>query len=275
MKKKLSLFILAILVVPLFAFFGCTEPTKHQISVETNCETSGFPELNGSPYCDETFNEGSSVTVNAIVKDKTNGSFICWLFQGSKIVVDGGNYKIVNTQGENSNIIKSTLTFTANSSTEGKYTAVFSDSKMTYAKLDSFCVTTDLSQDPQTEINDNKLFTASEFSVRQNSNQGEAYSASNVDIFDNVLTKCDSISQVLKLLPASPAQLVVKLKYENSTREFRLGVNYLQDTENHENDIGGYSYSATYSDGTYKIVVKFKINDKDNYLILNYKNLTA
>ena len=135
MRKKISIALLSILIVPLIALFGCGEVLSYPVYVFSSSTIYGSVSGNG------TYNEGETITLTATAKQ--GSSFVAWIHQNSTLVQNDQNYNIENQTNSNQKVVKSTLTFTVSEKTQGKYTAVFDDNKMMYTKFDSWRITTD------------------------------------------------------------------------------------------------------------------------------------
>lgn len=262
MKKKLSVLLVAIFVLPLLSLLGCQKPSSYQISVISNCETSGFPELNGSQVCEGTFEEGTTVELSAISKE--NNTFIAWVRQGTRLVEDGQDYKIQNTKAEGSDqILKSVLTFTVGEKTEGSYMAMFSDNNMTYAKLSSIKLT-DLSKPVESEASEPATTVKTSIDVYQNDNAYSAYSQADFDMTNGDEIETKDIKEILKLSIDEPATLVINfsllsiLEDVDYNLQFRVGVNCLTDTPVTNLDKNSY-YTVAYENGVYTIEIVFEL----------------
>lgn len=122
MKKFFKIFLSAILLCPTLLFFACTSPDQYQIKAYTSDSTLG-----SVPQAIETNfkkkDEGTNITLTAKENYSATNPFICWVKDHKEVV---SNNK--------------TLNLTYNSKTEGEYTAVFHETKlssMSYASLSS------------------------------------------------------------------------------------------------------------------------------------------
>ena len=109
MKRKISYFLLAILLLPVFALFGCDEPASYSFSVVPSWASSGSVEGSGS------FTEDDIVTLTATANSKS--SFVAWVYQNTTLLVDGDTYSIKNTKNSDNKITQSTLTFSSKKET--------------------------------------------------------------------------------------------------------------------------------------------------------------
>lgn len=273
MKKKLPLLLLIIFVIPVFALFGCQEVSSYEVLVYSSSTIYGAVSGSG------TYKDGSTVTLNATAKQGSN--FICWVYQNSTQLENGNVYKIENTTNSAEKIEKSTLTFTASSSTQGSYTAVFSDNKMMYTKLTSLRITSTPDVDGEEDNLEKDPIMNATISVLQGSsstNLTNVYQIENAEIKDNVNIVPEKITEVLKLSTTATkhiranAQFVYNEKTISIT--FRADINYQTNTDwiNGNN----FKYKIQYSNGNYKIIFQFQVTaDQAYYLVLNYSDLTA
>lgn len=269
MKKRFSYFLLAILLLPVFALFGCDEPASYSFSVVPSWASSGTVEGGG------TFTENDTVTLTATANSKSN--FVAWVYQNTTLVVDGATYSIKNTKNSDEKITQSTLTFSSKKETAGSYTAVFDESKIAYAKLSSWKVTAD----PTKESEQDTPAKTKLMDVGLNVTQGkttllDAYNIDPVEVKENVEISTAGVTEVLKLDPEEIQQVVVEanISYNNasSTRTFRANLLF------HTNDVSGTTrdgeYTIKYADGIYTMSFEFKVSaDKSYYLVLYYKNI--
>lgn len=269
MKRKISYFLLAILLLPVFALFGCDEPASYSFSVVPSWASSGSVEGSGS------FTEDDIVTLTATANSKS--SFVAWVYQNTTLLVDGDTYSIKNTKNSDNKITQSTLTFSSKKETSGSYTAVFDESKLAYAKLASWKVTDDPTK-PSDEDNSAKTKI---MDVGLNITQGrttlvESYNIDPVEVKENVEISTPTVTEVLKLDPDDSQQIVVEanVTYNNasSTRTFRANLLF------HTNEVTGTTkdgeYKISYADGIYTMSFEFKVSaDKSYFLVLYYKNI--
>ena len=126
-SKKSLLFLILILVAPIFLLVGCGEVQSYNITATTNCQ-------NGNVTGMGSFNDGSRVTLTARGVNKHR--FIAWVYQNKTILVSNNTYNIETS----SDSLTSTLTFNASSYTADNYTAIFEDSRQMYYTLSSYRV---------------------------------------------------------------------------------------------------------------------------------------
>lgn len=265
MKKKFSVLLLAIVVLPLLALFGCNEVSSYPVYVFSSYLDCGSVAGAG------TYKEGETVTLLANAKDGSN--FICWVFQNSTELSNGEIFNITNETDTAQKIKRSTLSFVMTSDRKGKYTAIFSDTKMMYAKLDSMYLTTDLTAEPKEDDATKEAILSESLHISQgmtNSNLVTVFENSEVDFKDSTLISFKDINQVLKL-STDVEQL---LKVELGTKTLRASLTFQTNKDWVENS--NYSYKVSYENGTYKIVFSFDSGENQTlYLVLNYHNLTA
>lgn len=264
MKKKFSMLLLSILILPLVALFGCDESVSYTVNVYSSSTIYGSVSGKGS------YSEGSTVTLTATALKGSH--FIAWVRQNT-ILTSGGTYSISNTEDDSGEISKSTLTFSSSSSTQGEYYAVFAENNIVYVKLDSFFISTTADSDGEEDSESQaEIMTASSINISQGSTSlSTIYSTSNVSIKDGVLVTTENISSVLKLSPSTTQNVraVCVFIYGTSVQSFTFNGGLL-----FQEDISSDDYTVTYSNGTYKITFEFLIGDETFYLNLIYKTLS-
>lgn len=272
MKKKLSILLLSIFVIPLVALFGCDEVLSYPVYVYSSSTIYGSVAGTG------TYDDGSTVTLTANAKQGSH--FICWIYENSKQISNDATYKINNTLNSSQKTEKSTLTFSMSTKTQGKYTAVFDDNKMMYVKFHSYRFTTTPDANGEDDdINKDLLMTAS-MEISQGStstNLTSIYKSEELEIKDNLNIYPENISGILKLSTTSNQHIRAntQLAYngKSMTFNFRADIGFQENTEKIQSN--NYSYQISYSEGVYKLVFEFKLSaDKTCYLILNYENLS-
>lgn len=277
MKKKLSILILSIFVLPIFALFGCNDVQSFGITVFSSSEALGAVSGYG------TFEEDSTVTLYAT--PKTNGKFVAWIYQGSTLLSDGDIYKIESTEA------KSTLSFNANAVTQGSYTAVFenkssSQNNMMYIKLDSYRIASAESYQqlpagiPENDSLETLITTNLTISHGKTSNNlNNVLTLENTELKDNMIYKPEDINQVLNLDAYGARHLCVQLNgkfvgnLNTTTKELRANIDYKESTTSQNQ---GYLAEVSYNTkGTYEIKFKFEQENQTYYLLLTYKNLSS
>ena len=126
-SKKSLLFLILILVAPIFLLVGCGEVQTYNITATTNCQ-------NGNVTGMGRYDDGSRATLTA--RGVNNHKFIAWVYQNKTILVNNNTYTIETSEDG----MTSTLTFNASSYTSDNYTAIFEDSRQMYYTLSSYRV---------------------------------------------------------------------------------------------------------------------------------------
>ncbi len=272
MKKKFCFLLLIVLIMPLFALMGCGEVESYNFSFTKSSEMSGSIYGTGisSTTGKGTFSEGTIISITA----NANKYFLGWIFQGSLLLTDGGNYTISNTLNEDETIKTSTLSFAANSSTAGNYTAVFFDNNVMYAKFDGFRISKDEKwPEPVDEVGEQDLLFESinQMSISQGtSNFTNIYLQNNIPIYDNVKIKPENeIYDIIRLTNKNdstrqPKQINASLRLDaNKQITFNTNIYYKNSDE-----------SIKFSDGTYDLKFTFSVNEENYYLYITYKSLS-
>lgn len=272
MKKKVCLMLLALFIIPIFAILGCGDVSSYPVTVFPSSAVYGYVSGNG------TYKEGDVVTLTATAKQ--NSKVIAWVYQNSVLIENGNGYSIANQTDSSQKVTKSTLTFTMNSSNQGRYTAVFDEQKIMYTKLTSWHMTTNLESESTDYDDPNKqplLSATMEFSQGSSSSTlSTVYSIEEQEVKENLIYTPENITQVLKLDDSNKCHIKVssQLSYngKNMTIPFRADIGFQETID--EVQTTNYSYQINYNDGKYEIIFKFKVpTDKYIYLILNYENL--
>lgn len=280
MKKKLSLLLLAIFIIPVFAIFGCDEISSYSIIVKSSSTSLGIVSLS-----DGTFEEGETVTLTATRRtgERQNGYFICWLHQNSTQLEHGEVYNIENSTSEDDIITTSKITFTANKDTQGTYTAVFgglegSVNNMMYAKLDSFRLAkkSTYNSKPAGETEDSDSFevlATTNLSIQQGTTSAtliEAYSETEKAIKNNLIYDIQNVTKVLHL--ASNQHVLFQINGHN----LRVDIAYHSNTTLTQTN--NYSYQVSYAENTYAVSFHFNATfgetAEDYVAIFTFKNLT-
>lgn len=279
MKKKLSILLLSVFIVPLIALFGCGEVSSYSVSVESSSTIYGNTFVNGSSSGQETFNEGQSISLTA---NALNGSsFICWVYQKNTEISNNAPYIISNTTDENGKITSSVLTFNMSATTQGNYTAIFEDGKMMYTKLQSLRITStpdvageedDLSKEPLMSAN----ITVSQ--GQSSAMLSTAYSAEGLEIKDNVLIHPENVTQVLNL--SASANRIITASTQMTLGERTITINFRAEVGFQQNSpwttANNYRYKVDYANETYTLTFAFQTDaDTTYYLVLEYANLQA
>ena len=304
MKKNFAIFLLALIITPIFALFGCDDVSSFPVVVYSSSIVHGSVSGSG------TFKEGQEVTLTATAK-RLNGStshFICWLYENSTIVNDENIYTIENTLDSDEKPIKSTLTFTMSKETKGNYTAVFEEEKMMYAKLSGFVVAKqesipeiesidelyDCFNDPEqaTEIC-NSSITISQYQDAMT--PITALSATDFVLKDYVYNQTDEVVEVFKITPDTLQHLNITLqmttpdgtpeqgeeqKYKTSSHTFNVTFGYkpaipdgLEDLFLGTTPESLYIAYSAYINKKYNIFIAFKHDEVDYMMWLIYEDL--
>lgn len=272
MKKKFSVLLLIVLMLPLLALFGCGETTSFSFTFQQSCD-KGRISGNGIQRGQGTFAEGSTVSITASADDE----FIGWLFQGTTLLESNSTYTISETTDSSGKVKSSTLSFASNSATQGNYTAVFSEENIMYVKFDSLRLTTNA--DATTGVEDDGL-QATLLNVNQITvSQGTANPMTNVyigedlNLKDNVYVRPETVNSVMKLTTKTdsinlPRQVNVVLRLTSSMQlnPFRTSL-YFQTSEKTETS------NVSYSNNTYDIKFTFSYQSVKYNLIVTYKTL--
>ncbi len=277
MKKKLTIFVMALLIFPILALVGCG--AKDSYSVEVNSSWTGIltGTRGGTVSGSGSYKEGSSVTLTATAKPES--SFIAWVYEDSVLITGGSGYSIDNRRSTNDKISESKLTFKANSKTKGKYTAVFDDNKMVYTKLTAWRVTDDYSLPAESDETLAQEVLTTNLYISQGNVNSDIYSAEGLSFLNNVNNKTNKVKDILKLSAEEAQDLVVDFSlirdgstvYSNLLRaeiEFGESVDKFSDATN--------PYKVNYTEnGTYEIIFKIAFGQEEKYLVIEYSNLNS
>ena len=267
-RSKSILFLLIILLVPLFLLFGCEEPATFRIDTQSN-------EIkNGTVYGYGTYKEGETVTLTA---ESRNGKlFIAWIYQNKTIITNNSTYNIQTSEDN----LKSTLTFTASKGTADIYTAVFQDDTQRYYLLNSYKLTTDLSadeplEDESTEI----LLNSSSLNVSVGATLTTMRDTFLVegDFRDGRTVKVEGVTQVLNMSYDSP--YYVRFALTQSNGEAEVKTTPVQFKENSVNDGVRVIFNG---DNSFDVQYTFQITTleddeevlKNITLVLNFSPMT-
>ena len=278
MKKKLTLFLMVVLMLPLVALFGCDEVSSFGVTVYTSSSSYGYSTGSG------TYNDGSTVTLTATAK--TGGKFVGWIFQNTTFLEDGDTFSIETSEGQT----RSTLTFVMSANTQGYYTAAFdsnnssTESRMTYVKLSSYRVATEdaFTANPAgtTDTETAPDLLSANLSIAQgasSSNLTNVLTLDNATLKDNVIYTAENINQVLYLSSYNSRyvrmQFVGRVGTDTFNKDLRAELDFQTNFPETEN--ANYTSSVNYSrtDGIYTITFSFENNNQTFYVVLNYENL--
>ncbi len=274
MKKKLSLMFLFLLIVPVAALFGCNEVSYYSVVAH---ESS----YHGSTMGSGSYADGSTVTLTASAKD--DSYVIGWLYQNSLIISNDGTYTITNTV-ENEKVVKSTLSFTASSTTQGNYTALFDEENLHYTRFSGVMLSTQEDATPTDEdgfSQDSQNLPVNLPSVNLQLYQGtnpsqNIYNQESL-IFKEQGTKALKISVETKtalwLKPdKTPQQISATCNVDNAQFNLRTNLSYRQ-TQPWPKSANGIAAKITYQNKEYQITFRFTKSGQTYYLTLFYENL--
>lgn len=268
MKKKLSILLLAIFLIPVFAIFGCGSSDSFKITV-------GYNTKNGDVIGSGTYAKDSTVTLVATAFE--GQEFVCWAYQGETRVANSDVYTLKNETNDNQQVTKSTLTFTSTSKTKGFYMAVFSDTKMMFAELYSWYVTSDLSL-PENEgsIDTTPVVTMTTYLTYVNTTHSiDAYSYENNELRDNVSTYVTDCHNLLKLSGDSAKSITVSATMafnEETTRNytFRAEIPFRENSTTTAPNYG----TVSYANNLYKVAFEFETPSHQTYfLVFTFREL--
>ncbi|MBP3619171.1 MAG: hypothetical protein J6J24_00765 [Clostridia bacterium] len=270
MKRKFAFMLLALIVMPVFALFGCEEVASYPVLVYSSSMLYGSVAGNG------TYKDGQEVSLTASAKKGSH--FICWVYENTSIVNDEHIFTITNELDSQEKPIKSTLTFTVSASTKGTYTAIFEEEKMMYTKLTDFMVTTDPTS-PPIEDNDGipELCKANiDISQYQSASSPETvFSETDFTLKNNVIYSPEDVNQVLKMSIEAQQHININLKmtfpnedpaagedqqFKTYSYSFKVDLGYRTITTEpvHVTMVSKpYSYVIGYANGIYEIDIAF------------------
>lgn len=268
MKKKLSILLLAIFLIPVFAIFGCGSTDSYKISI-------GFNTKNGDVTGAGTYAKDSTVTLVATAFE--GQEFVCWAYQGETRISQDAVYSLNNVENENQQITKSTLTFKSTSKTQGLYMAVFSDSKMMFTELTSWYVTSDADiPENQGSIDTTPVVTMTTYLTYVNTTHSiDAYSAEDQELRDNIAIEVKDCNNLLKLAGDTKKSITVSatMSFDESTTRnyiFRAEIPFQESSESTLENYG----SIRYANNTYKVIFEFKTPSNQTYfLVFNFTEL--
>ncbi len=267
MKKKFSICLLSLIMLPLIAFFGCDTPSSYSVKVSSSSTIQGSVSGSG------TYEEGSTITLTATAK--SGKTFVAWVYQNTTMLQDDSTYTITNTTSDGL-INKSTLTFTASSSTQGTYTAVFAEDQMMYVIFDSLYLSTSADATGTDDDGTQEELLTATIDISQGQNSYVTIYSSSMTLRDSVLVSAEDITGVLNLSTETAqyvrANVVFTVDGVNYTYTFRASLLFQQDIE--QTSGTNYSYTVTYTNGVYKICFAFELDGTEYYLTLNYVNLS-
>ncbi len=271
MKKKFAFMLLSVLIIPIFALFGCDEANYFSVTAFSSWAEAGLVTGAGS------YKEGDTVTLTATTLTAKNSSVLAWVYQNSLELSNDETYTITTDEGKQT----STLTFVMNKSTQGKYTAVFKENKLLYTKLTSWRLTTTPEEDSDS-YNGQNPYSNTMLSVSQGISSTLLTNSYNTKdegetTYNNVAVNVASeVNQVLELSPDTSRYILANTQIvkdgKNINLNLRAEIKHATSTDTVTTP--NYSYKVNYSDGKYDIIFGFKIaQDSTLYLILQYQTL--
>lgn len=277
MKKKIGIFALLLVMLPLLALVGCGTPDSFY--VEAVSSWTGLPSgtRGGTVSGSGNYAEGKTVTLTATAKPESR--FIAWVYEDTVLITDNSTYSIKNTGGAGE-VSKSELSFKSSSRLKGKYTAIFDDNKIVYTMLTSWRVTNDITISGEDSATSTTPATMSaNLFIAQGNISSDVYSAMNFEVKNNVINRTSNINEILKLNAEEPQELSVDLTLSDGISNFsklmRAEIPFGTNTADFiPSSDSTYSYKVDYTtNGTYEIVFKFTFNGDDEYLVVEYSNL--
>lgn len=262
MKKKLSILLLAIFVIPVLAIFGCGSTDSYKITV-------GYNTQNGSVVGGNTYAQDSTVTLVATAFE--GQEFVCWAYQGETKIVDNAVYSLNNVTNDSQQTTKSTLTFKASKKTQGFYMAVFSDAKMMFTEFSSWYVTSDINS-PENEgsVDTTPIVTMTTYLTYVNTTHSiDAYSAEDQELRDNIAIEVTDCNNILKLSGDSKKSIMVSATMtfnEETTRNytFRAEIPFRENANSTAQNYG----SVRYANNTYKVIFEFTTPATQTYYLV-------
>lgn len=274
MKKKISILMLTLFVLPVLAFLGCGKTESFYVDVVSSWTGLTSGSRGGTVSGSGTYNDGSTVTLTATAKPESR--FVAWVYEDSVLISANETYSITNT-GEAGAVSKSELSFKINSSLKGKYTAVFDDNKIVYTKFTSWRITNNLEISGVEENESSAPVTmATDLYITQTNLGADVYSAVNFETKNNVIYHTDTVKDILKLNAEVPQEISVDLTIseDGTTRSklFRAAISFAESFDDFDDENSPYKITYT-NKGTYEIAFKFVVGNYEKYLVVEYTNL--
>ncbi len=278
MKKKISVFALILLILPLLALFGCGSKDSFYVSVESSWTGLIAGTLGGTVSGSGNYTEEKSVTLTATAKP--DSTFIAWVYEDSLLITGNKTYTVDNNRDSSNKITKSTLKFKSGSKTKGRYTAVFADNKIAYTMLTSWRITDDLDAPAEeNNVSTTPVTMSANLYIKQGNSNYDVYSGVNYEVKNNVINHTN-VNEVFKLNPHEPQELYVDLTINEDLANFSklmtASIPFAETTEFVNGEDNTYSYKTIYNKkGTYEVVFKFNFNSSERFLVIEYSNLTV
>lgn len=281
MKKKLSLLLLSIFMLPLIALFGCDEPVSYNFYAHESSSIFGTARGGGK------VEEGKTVTLTA---HANNGSyFLGWVYQNNLLIDSSDETYTIKNEESGGRPIKSTLTFTSRESTQGSYTAVFNENKVMYYRFTGFMISSTALPTPREDDGENagsgeiepSILSLTELSVTQNSTTVYTSTSGTRGYKDSEKVYIPENKNMLLLDYDTSSQIVTTATFENyenlsATFTFRQAINFNRDVAETPEDT--YTSQVKFENKTCRIVFKFTFDSTVNqptyyYFTLFYESL--
>lgn len=268
MRKKILIFLCALLILPVLSFFGCGDVTNYVVSASVN--DANYGRISGFG----TYAEGSNITLTA--NANSTKKFVCWVFGDTNLISNGSNFSISTDE----NKLKSTISFKVSKETAGKYTAIFEDENMMWTKFSSIRFS---KAENATEQDEGQNMLNAEISLFNGTNAAaleQVFSQTDTAFQEDVALEIDT-NKLLYTSFDKQNQILLraKLKYdESSTRSLNLRASFDCKTNSDgfvevQNETYNYFYKVTYENG-YEIVFKYPVSQTDfHYIVIKYIDL--
>ena len=276
MKKKLSIILLTLFLLPLCALLGCKDVSSYPVYVYSSST------IHGSVSGTGTFADGSTVTLTAHAK--TGSQFLGWVKSNNNLIAANEVYNINNTVSAENKITKSVLTFACNTNTQGQYTALFEDGKMMYIQFYGMYLSKNPNATPIEESFVQDALLNTNITVSQGTQQlVDIYQQNGLQFYDSVLVRPDNISNIIKFPNSGVVHIRANTQVlqndQSALLNLRADLNFQESTPKNNDgsfqEIAGnnYKYYVDYQNGSYNIKFTFTVFGQTYYLTVVYKNL--